>query len=143
MNQHSLTVTQLRRLRKSTYRVPLHVSPDGAALAVSVTRDEPGAEVRTRKASRLRGSLTRAVGSRVLVVNTATATEEPFSAARTSWGGQWSPDGTMLAAYVQQQQKPPGLASGTATRAPYGSCRSRCVRSSASRCRAGPRTAAA
>ena len=39
MNQRTLTVTQLRRLRKPTYRVPLHVSPDGSELAVSVMRD--------------------------------------------------------------------------------------------------------
>ena len=110
MNQRTLTVTQLRRLRKPTYRVPLHVSPDGSELAVSVMRDTPGAEVPDAQGftpSELPGE---AVGSRVLVVNTATGeTEEPFSAARTSWGGQWSPDGTMLVAYVQQQQEPPGL----------------------------------
>ena len=110
MNQHTLTVTQLRQLRKPTYRVPLHVSPDGASLAVSVTRDEPSAEVPDAQGFTPSGLPDEAVGSRVLVVNTATGeTEEPFSAARTSWGGQWSPDGTMLAAYVQQQQEPPGL----------------------------------
>ena len=110
MNQRTLTVTQLRQLRKPTHRVPLHVSPDGAALAVSVTRDEPGAEVHDAQGFTPSGLPGEAVGSRVLVVNTVTgAADEPFSAARTSWGGQWSPDGTMLVAYVQQQQEPPGL----------------------------------
>ena len=111
MNQRPLTVTQLRQLRKPTYRVPLHVSPDGAELAVSVMRDEPGAEVSDAQGFTPAGLPGEAVGSRALVVNTATgAVEEPFSAARTSWGGQWSPDGTMLVAYVQQQEEPPGLA---------------------------------
>ena len=110
MNQRTLTVTQLRRLRKPTYRVPLHVSPDGSELAVSVMRDTPGAEVPDAQGFTPSGLPGEAVGSRVLVVNTATgAVEEPFSAARTSWGGQWSPDGTMLVAYVQQQEEPPGL----------------------------------
>ena len=110
MNQRTLTVTQLRRLRKPTYRVPLHVSPDGSELAVSVMRDTPGAEVPDAQGFTPSGLSGEAVGSRVLVVNTATgAVEEPFSAARTSWGGQWSPDGTMLVAYVQQQEEPPGL----------------------------------
>ncbi len=110
MSQRTLSVTQLRRLRKPTFRVPLHVSPDGAKLAVSVMRDEPGAEVSDAQGFTPSGLPSEAVGSRVLVVNTATgAVEAPFSAARTSWGGQWSTDGTMLAAYVQQQQEPPGL----------------------------------
>ena len=110
MNQRTLTVTQLRRLRKPTYRVPLHVSPDGSELAVSVMRDTPGAEVSNAQGFTPSGLPGEAVGSRVLVVNTATgAVEEPFSVARTSWGGQWSPDGTMLVAYVQQQEEPPGL----------------------------------
>ena len=110
MNQRTLTVTQLRRLQRPTYHVPLHVSPDGAALTVSVMRDEPGAEVSDAQGFTPSGLPGEAVGSRVLVVNTATgAVEEPFSAARTGWGGQWSPDGTMLAAYVQQQEEPPGL----------------------------------
>ena len=110
MNQHALTVTQLRRVQQHTDRVPLHISPDGAALAVSVRRDEPGAEVPGRQGFTPSGLPFLAVGSRVLVINTATGqSEAPFSAARTSWGGQWSPDGTMLVAYVQQQEEPPGL----------------------------------
>ena len=110
MSQRTLTVTQLRRLQRPTYHVPLHVSPDGTRLAVSVMRDEPGAEVSDAQGVTPSGLPGEAVGSRVLVVNTATgAVEEPFSAARTGWGGQWSPDGTMLAAYVQQQEEPPGL----------------------------------
>ena len=110
MSQRTLSVTQLRQLRNPTFRVPLHVSPDGTRLAVSVMRDEPGAEVSDAQGFTPSGLPGEAVGSRVLVVNTATGeTEEPFSAARTSWGGQWSPDGTMLVAYVQQQEEPPGL----------------------------------
>ncbi len=110
MNQRTLTVTQLRQLQEPTTDVPLHVSPDGAALTVSVRRDEPGAELPDAQGFTPSGLHDEAEGSRVLVVNTATgAVEEPFSATRTSWGGQWSPDGTMLAAYVQQQEEPPGL----------------------------------
>ncbi len=110
MSQRTLTVTQLRRLQRPTYRVPLHVSPDGSELAVSVMRDEPEAEVPDAQGFTPSGLPGEAVGSRVLVINTATgAVEEPFSAARTSWGGQWSPDGAMLVAYVQQQEETPGL----------------------------------
>ena len=109
MNQGTLTVAQLRRLRTSAFRVPLHISPDGTKLAVSVTRDEPGAEVSGPNGITPSGLPGEAVGSRVLLVDTATgAVEEPFSAGGTSWGGQWSPDGELLAAYVQQDG-PPGL----------------------------------
>ena len=79
-------------------------------LALTVKRDDPGAELGDVQGFTPSGLPDTAEGSRVLVVNTATgAVEEPFSAGRTSWGGQWSPDGTMLAAYVQQQEGPPGL----------------------------------
>ncbi|MDE2993130.1 MAG: hypothetical protein OXU67_04535, partial [Chloroflexota bacterium] len=110
MNKHALTVTQLRRLQEPAYDVPLHISPDGAKLAVSVRCDEPDAELGDMQGFTPSGLPDTVEGSRVLVVNTATgAVEEPFSAARTSWGGQWSPDGTMLAAYVQQPEGSPGL----------------------------------
>ena len=110
MNQRTLTVTQLRRLEEPHYSVPLHVSPDGARIALTVKRDASEAELPDVQGFTLSGLPSTAVGSRVLVVNTAMGTvEEPFSTARTSWGGQWSPDGTMLAAYVQQHEEPPGL----------------------------------
>ena len=87
MNQRTLTVTQLRRLQSPTYRVPLHVSPDGAVLAVSVMRDEPGAEVHDAQGLTPSGLPGEAVGSRVLVVNTATgAVEEPFSGCQDQLG---------------------------------------------------------
>jgi dipeptidyl aminopeptidase/acylaminoacyl peptidase len=44
------------------------------------------------------------IGSRVLVVDTTTGeTQEPFPSGNTSWGAQWSPDGSRLAAYVQYE----------------------------------------
>lgn len=47
------------------------------------------------------------VGSRILVVDTVTGTvEEPFPAGSSSWGAQWSPDGTKLAAYIRDEGAP-------------------------------------
>ena len=79
MNQRTLTVTQLRRLRKPTYRVPLHVSPDGADARgerdAVMNRGQKCPDAQGFTPSGLSGE---AVASRVLVVNTATgAVEEP------------------------------------------------------------------
>ena len=41
-------------------------------------------------------------GSQLCIVDTKTGkVQEPFPAGSTSWGGQWSPDGRRLAAYVR------------------------------------------
>ena len=43
-------------------------------------------------------------GSQLVVVDTETRrAEKPFEGASTSWGGQFSPDGSRLAACVQQE----------------------------------------
>ncbi len=94
------------RLRAPTFRIPMHLSPDGELLSLTV-------------ASRSRGKLERdqsftpegvpgeMAGSRVLVVDTATGeVRYPFGVDTTSWAGVWSPDGRLLAAYLQEDGPP-------------------------------------
>ena len=90
-------------LREPTIRVPMHVSPDGALLAVS-------SQGRKREATAGAGNTgnytkngvpVEAVGSRVYLVHTDSGQViVPFGEQATSWGAQWSPDGRLLAAYA-------------------------------------------
>jgi hypothetical protein len=137
------TVDHALGLWEPTGRVPLHLSPDGRHLALSARRGGRAAPLGEDQSFDDAGVPVEAIGSRVLVVDTATgATRAPFPDGSTSWGGQWSPDGTRLAAYVQHQGAAcPGVwdAAGGAVRL----CATRrSARSSGSRCRAGHRTAA-
>lgn len=99
-----ITIDALLGLRQPSIRVPLHLSPDGARLAISVQSKRRDAAVRRERGFSPEGIPLEMVGSRVLIIDTATgAVETPFPATdATSWGAQWSPDGTLLAAYVQQ-----------------------------------------
>jgi dipeptidyl aminopeptidase/acylaminoacyl peptidase len=104
MNRRKFTVNLLLGLYQPTNRVPLHLSPDGRKLIISVQN--------SRRANDLGGDLSYTatgipkamVGSRILVVDCVTGSvEEPFPSGCTSWGAQWSPDGTRLVAYVQYE----------------------------------------
>ncbi len=99
------TVDHLLRLRRPTTRVPLHLSPDGALLALSAQPARRNTPAGGGQGFTAEGVLTEMVGSRVIVVDTGTgAIADPFTApGSTSWGPQWSPDGRTLAAYVQQE----------------------------------------
>lgn len=104
MNRREFTVDLLLGLVQPTTRVPLHLSPDGQKLIV---------HGQCRRRTRITGgdrSYTATgipkgmIGSRLFVVDTTTGmVEEPFPPGATCWGAQWSPDGTLLAAYVQDE----------------------------------------
>lgn len=124
MSRRDLTEEMLADLRYPMARAPLHLSPDGAMLAVS-------SQGRRRRGGPNDNSGLAPVGvphetlqGRVLVVDTASGRAwEPFPRHVASWAGQWSPDGSMLAAFVQRDEQPdewPGLGiwhrgSGTST----------------------------
>jgi len=88
-----------------TGRVPFALSADGHKLALTLRRGRQPEEIHN-DASFTRDGIPRgAIGSRILIIDTETgAVEEPFPTTQhTSWGAQWSPDGTRLAAYVQDE----------------------------------------
>jgi hypothetical protein len=102
MNYRKFSVDLLLGLFQPTTRAPLHLSPDGRKLIVNVQHGrrthDPGGDLSYTTT----GIPREMMGSCVLVVDTVTDTvEEPFPTGATSWGAQWSPDGTRLAAYVQ------------------------------------------
>ena len=104
MSRVIFTIDHLLQLRQPANRVPMHVSPDGAKLAVSSQSKRRQSLADSGSGNTTEGVPDEVVGSRVLVVDTRTGeVQEPFPAGSTSWGGQWSPDGTMLAAYVQDE----------------------------------------
>ncbi len=95
------TVDHLLRICRPTWVVPMHVSPDGALLTLTVQQPAHTGGPYHNGFDPNRVPLLMA-GSRVWVVDTRTGEMiEPFPAGSISWGGRWSPDGTQLAAYVQ------------------------------------------
>ena len=103
MAQRQFTIDHFLSLQKPTTRVPLHLSPDGNLLAMSV---QPERRETTGQSGHVpftpEGVPQEMIGSRVLIVDVRTiSTRWPFDG--TSWGAQWSPDGQLLAAYVQHQ----------------------------------------
>ena len=107
MPANALTVDQVLLLQQLTNRVPLHVSPDGRRLAVSVQRLQRAAPMGEDQSFDESGVPREAARSRVLVVDTTTGeVREPLPAGSTSWGAQWSPDGARLAAYVRHEGPP-------------------------------------
>ena len=114
MLKNVFDVDMLFSLRQPTIRVPMHLSPDGSWLAVSSQskrREFPATE---QEAVAYVGIPVEAMGSRVLVVDTATGKVlDPFAKKATTWGAQWSPDGRLLAAYVAE-----GGDSGSGSMAP-------------------------
>jgi dipeptidyl aminopeptidase/acylaminoacyl peptidase len=75
--------------------VPLHLSPDGRWLTLSV---RPVYQDMSSPAQWLNEEVSP---SHALVLDTTTGeTRKPFATADSSWGGQWSPDGRWLAAYA-------------------------------------------
>lgn len=96
------TIDHLLSLQRVAYDVPLHLSPNGRWLAISVQTSDRNTP---RKVFHFGedGVPTTMQRTRVLIVDTTTGeTQTPFSQS-TSWGGQWSPDGRLLAAYVKDE----------------------------------------
>ena len=96
-----LSIDDLFQIRYPTYDVPPRLSPDGRSLALTgfpavASQGDGSADEYDADHTPM-----TAVGSRITVVDLATgALWEPFPRAEVSWGAQWSPDGSMLAAYV-------------------------------------------
>ncbi|HEY3081972.1 MAG TPA: hypothetical protein VGM69_18940, partial [Chloroflexota bacterium] len=72
MPANALTVDHVLLLQQLTDRVPLHVSPDGRRLAVSVQRLQRAAPMGGDQSFDESGVPRGAAGSRVLVVDTTT-----------------------------------------------------------------------
>src|ERR1051326_2424247 len=99
MKPKPFTIEDLLRVQRPTGLVPLHLSPDGRWLALSLRPVYDDASTRGPWLNE------EVAGSHVLVVDTATGgTQRPFAAAASSWGGQWSPDGQCLAAYSVEDE---------------------------------------
>ncbi|HEV2126765.1 MAG TPA: hypothetical protein VGW38_28750, partial [Chloroflexota bacterium] len=107
MAQRPFSVDDFLQLEEPTIRVPMHLSPDGRWLALSVQRKRREVGLGGQDGYRPDGVPAEAGSSRVLVVDTGTgATVEPFPQESTSWGAQWSPDGRYLTAYVRSAGSP-------------------------------------
>ena len=103
MKHRKFTLDTFLELSQPTTRVPLHLSPDGNLLLISVQphkREKPDGD----RSYTAHGIPQEMVGSRVLIVDTITGeVSQPFPDGSTSWGAQWSPDGMKLAAYIQYE----------------------------------------
>lgn len=97
----TFTIDDLFSLWQPIIRVPLHISPDGTVLLISVQRLKKANDTGTDQSFTKEGIPREMVGSRVRMVETATGTvRDPFPENWTSWGAQWSPDGSKWVAYV-------------------------------------------
>ena len=105
----ALDMETLLSLRQPTVRVPMHSSPDGALLTISSqSKRRTVAPMEPTGVSRSKNYPPgETAGSKVIVVDTASGEAfEPFGAIETSWGGQWSPNGKLLAAYLTHNGEP-------------------------------------
>src|SRR4051812_3973929 len=95
MEKKPLSIDDLLNVQRPTGLVPLHLSPDGRWLTLSV---RPTYQDAAQQGQWLNEEV---IGSQVLIADTTTGeVTRPFPEAASSWGGQWSPDGRWLAAYA-------------------------------------------
>ncbi|MDE2901987.1 MAG: prolyl oligopeptidase family serine peptidase [Chloroflexota bacterium] len=100
MSRH-LSIDDLLRIRYPTESVPRRLSPDGRFLALTVAPALASREPGTPGQFDTRNVPATVLGSEITVIDTSDGSQwQPFPDAEVSWGGQWSPDGSMLAAYV-------------------------------------------
>lgn len=100
MSRH-LSIDELLRIRYPTESVPPRLSPDGRFLALTVAPAVASHEPDTSGQYDARNVPVTVLGSELTVIDTSDGSQwQPFPDAEVSWGGQWSPDGSMLAAYV-------------------------------------------
>ena len=96
-----LSIDDLLQIRYPTESVPPRLSPDGRSLALTVSpavSSQGGDSSREYDARHVPQTV---AGSQITVIDVPTgALWQPFPRAEVSWGAQWSPDGSMLAAYV-------------------------------------------
>lgn len=97
-----LTIEHILGMRRPTNRVPLHLSNDGRLLALSIQGRQDWKAMSEEGLSR-DGVSTEVADSRVVIIDTLTGQGRTvFGEQTTSWGARWSPDGEMLAAYIQR-----------------------------------------
>ena len=100
--KQSFSVDHLVNLQRTTNYVPMNLSPDGRLLAVSVQGIRRNSVEIREHGYGVDGVCEDMDGSQIYVVDTITGiAQEPFPAESVSWGGQWAPDGSRLAAYVR------------------------------------------
>ncbi len=96
-----LSIDDLLQIRYPTESVPPRLSPDGRSLALTESPaggSQAGGSAQEYDARRVPQTVG---GSRITVVdNPSGDLWQPFPHAEVSWGGQWSPDGSMLAAHL-------------------------------------------
>ncbi len=96
-----LSIDGLLRIRYPTENTPPRLSPDGRSLALTVTPAVASHEYVASRDFDGRNIPVTAIGSQLTVIDIPSGSQwQPFPDAEVSWGGQWSPDGSMLAAYV-------------------------------------------
>ena len=96
-----LSMDDLLRIQYPTLSVPPRLSPDGRSLAVTVAPAVAAREPGTSGEFDARHVPTLVLGSQITIIDIPSGSRwQPFPDAEVSWGGQWSPDGSMLAAYV-------------------------------------------
>ena len=96
-----LSIDDLLQIRYPTESVPPRLSPDGRALAVTISSAMSTRERGSSGEFDARHVPQTVGGSQITVIDIATGAQwQPFPDAEVSWGAQWSPDGSMLAAYV-------------------------------------------
>ena len=100
MSRH-LSIDDLLRIRYPTESVPPRLSPDGRYIALTVAPAVASREASVSGQFDARNVPVTVLGSELSVIDTSDGSQwQPFPDAEVSWGGQWSPDGSMLAAYV-------------------------------------------
>lgn len=105
MSRKPFTAEVFFGLSQPTSRVPFHLSPDGQKLVFAVQSQRRARDTGSDTSYTTTGIPRGMIGSRILMVDCVTGTvEEPFPPGSTSWGAQWSPDGSRLAAYVQADE---------------------------------------
>ena len=106
MPDRPFTLDDFFQLQEPTFRVPMHLSPDDRLLTLTI-RSRGHGQLEPAQSFTPEGVPGEMVGSHVLVVDTTTGqVQYPFGLDATSWGGVWSPDGRLLAAYVQDSGPP-------------------------------------
>ena len=93
------SIDDLLRIQSPPDSTPPRLSPDGQSLALTVAPAAVGNG--TSGEFDARNVPINVIGSRITVIDIPNGSQwQPFPDTEVSWGGHWSPDGSMLAAYV-------------------------------------------
>ena len=101
VGERRLTTADVLGIYRPADREPMHLSPHGSLLAVTVRSGAPGVPAEAGTSYSPDGVPLDKAGSRILVVDVESGDQvQPFADAEISWGARWSPDGSVLAGYV-------------------------------------------